>query len=76
VKDIYTHIYAYTDHWWIIVVVVVVGRVVVVVVVSVSVVVAVVFNDIFPETLTIQRRMRGWQVNDEMEMMWKEAVVA
>jgi hypothetical protein len=34
------------------------------------------FNDAFSETQTIQHRMKGWQMNDDLEWMWKEAVVA
>jgi hypothetical protein len=34
------------------------------------------FNDTFSVTQTIQRRMKGWQVNDELERMCKEAFVA
>jgi hypothetical protein len=34
------------------------------------------FNDAFSETQKISHRKKGWQVNDELENKWKEAVVA
>jgi uncharacterized protein YbbK (DUF523 family) len=34
------------------------------------------FYDAFTVTHTIQRRMKWWQVNDELHRMWKEVVVA
>jgi hypothetical protein len=34
------------------------------------------FNDTFLVTRIIYRRMKGWQVNGELERMWKEAVAA
>jgi hypothetical protein len=33
------------------------------------------FHDAFSVAQTLQRRMKGWEVNDELERMWKEAVV-
>jgi hypothetical protein len=34
------------------------------------------FNDAFLVSQTIQRQMKRWQMNNELEMMWKKAVVA
>jgi hypothetical protein len=34
------------------------------------------FNDIFLETKTMCRKMKGGYVNNELERIWKEAVMA
>jgi hypothetical protein len=34
------------------------------------------FNIAFSVSKIIQRRMKGWNVSDELESIWKEAVVA
>jgi hypothetical protein len=36
----------------------------------------VLYNDAFSVTKTTERRMKKWYVNDELERIWKEAVVA
>jgi hypothetical protein len=33
------------------------------------------FYDAFSVTKSVKRRMRGWRVNDELERIWKDALV-